>query len=59
MAAVTDQETVQQVAAIEGMNKELADTQAERDAALAHPRRGHQRARAGPPARGKMCGVIA
>ena len=35
MAAVADQETVQQVAAIEGMNKELADTQAERDAALA------------------------
>ena len=35
MAAVADQETVQQVAAIEGMNKELADTQAERDAARA------------------------
>ena len=35
MTEVADQETVQQVAAIEGMNKELADTQAERDAARA------------------------
>ena len=35
MTEVADQETVQQVDAIEGMNQELADAQAERDAALA------------------------
>merc|ERR1711924_353072 len=35
MTEVADQETVQQVDAIEGMNQELANTEAERDAALA------------------------